>query len=82
MTLRFVGRARDVALALAALNRYFNRELAKFDRATAYRRRREVRGRGTKRGIGLAQAFLRRWRLSSPMYRRPALVHRTAEGRA
>jgi len=54
------------------------REAARFDRATAYKRRRACRGRGTARGIGLAQAFLRRWRLSSPMYRRPAFVHREA----
>ncbi len=73
MTVRATGRARDVAAALAALDRYYQREAAKFDRATAYRRRRDCRGRGTLRGIGLARAYLRRWRLSSPMFKRGTL---------
>lgn len=80
--MRAVGRVWDVVAALAALDRYYRRECAKFDRATAYRRRRAVRGRGTRGGIGWAEAFLRRWRLTAPMYRRPALSPRTVEGRA
>ena len=82
MTVRAFGRARDVVAALAALDRYYQREAAKFDRATAYRRRVAVRGRGTQGGVDLARAYLRRWRLGSPMFNRRRAPFVRVEGMA